>query len=237
MNVKTHRHTNETGEVSVTVKPKHEWDRMMTKIMAEGERLAKRLKDQGHIHKVEILAPKKVHDGDAPVTLSGVMLELDWKITTRLEMIEHARDMITKAFMLDEMAPALPAVLKAIIEGRGLYEHGIGEFFLLYGKFEQKYHTNSTKTQDKMSELIEGRSEKDRLECMKSYISPQGSAARAGPLPYVVRNILAHIGTDHHNKLEAQDIEKSIKLLSSWKGIVGFAKRARGEPVYVHAFW
>lgn len=65
----------------------------------------------------------------------AVKLDLDRKIATRLEMVEHARDIITKAFMLKSLDPALPTMLSAIVESRGLYEYGIGEFFLLYGKF------------------------------------------------------------------------------------------------------
>ena len=54
------------------------------------------------------------------------------------------------------LTAALPTVLKAIIEGRGLYEYSIGEFFLLYGKFEQKHNTQGWRTREKMEELVGG---------------------------------------------------------------------------------
>ena len=51
-------------------------------------------------------------------------------------MVESAKDMITNAYILDSLDSTFPAVLKSIIEGTGLYEYSIGEFFQLYGKFE-----------------------------------------------------------------------------------------------------
>ena len=90
--------------------------------------------------------------------LCGVMFDLDWKIATRLEMIELARDLITKSYYIGyAWTKSLPIVLKAVIEGKGLFEHNIGEFFLLYGKFEQKYRLpNGKKTRAKMVELVNG---------------------------------------------------------------------------------
>ena len=199
----------ESGTVTFIVKPKHEWDKMMSAIRENGIRTATNLKAQGQAFDAEILAPRKIHDA-VSVPLSGVMLDLDWKITTKLEMVEHARDIITKAFMMESLDPALPTILSAIIEGRGLYEYGIGEFFLLYGKFEQKHHTSGRKTLAKMKQLTKGNS-----HFMKPY-KERGKETMV-PLPYAVRNILSHVGTNPNTlDPEGKDLRNSIKLLRSW---------------------
>lgn len=204
----------ESGEVSVTVKSKECWGKMMKVIKDEGWRRAHKLKNQGRKFDVGILAPKEAPSGDIPsgesnIPLASVKLDLDWKIITRLEMVELARDFITKALMLEQLNPALPMTLSTIIEGRSLYEHNIGEFFLLYGRFEQKHKTSGRGTAAKMKELI-----KDESEYKKGYINKKNEQEKV-PLPFAIRNIYAHKGTDENNTTE-DELKKSIKMLNSW---------------------
>ena len=200
---------SESGRLSVTVRPKHSWDQKMAAVTEAGARVVQELQQKGHAFKVEILAPNEVDD-QTPVPLAAVKLELDWKIATRLEMVEAARNIITSAFMLKSLDPGFPSVLAAIIEGRGLYEHGIGEFFLLYGKFEQKHRTSGTKTRARMMKFVKGDPQ---------YMKPCTERGKQimEPLPYAVRNILAHTGTNS-NTLDqnGSDLRKSIELLRSW---------------------
>ena len=186
------------------------WKNMIEGIRQKGLQLADELRKQGHHFRVEILAPRQVGGGDT-VPLCGVMFDLDWKIATRLEMIELARDLITKSYYIGTLDKSLPIVLKAVIEGKGLFEHNIGEFFLLYGKFEQKYRLpNSKKTRAKMVELVNGDS-----RYLKTYM--ERGKERLDPLPYAVRNILSHVG-NNPNILdqEGKDLKISIELLKSW---------------------
>ena len=200
---------SESGTVSFTVKPKHAWDEKMSAIRETGTRVAKKIREQGHAFDVQILAPREM-PGEHAVPISAVTLELDWKIATRLEMFEHARDIITRAYMLDSLDPALPTLLAATIEGRGLYQHNIGEFFLLYGRFEQKHRTAGKKTGAKMMKLVKG-----EPRWMKSYVERGKTTMQ--PLPYALRNILSHVGTNP-NSLDpnGNDLRASIKLLRSW---------------------
>ena len=193
----------------MTVRPKHSWDQKMAAVTEAGARVVQELQQKGHAFKVELLAPNEMDD-HTPVPLAAVKLELDWKIATRLEMVEAARNIITSAFMLKSLDPGFPSVLAAIIEGRGLYEHGIGEFFLLYGKFEQKHRTSGTKTRARMMKFVKG-----DPQYMKPY-TERGKIIME-PLPYAVRNILAHTGTNS-NTLDqnGSDLRKSIELLRSW---------------------
>ena len=68
----------------------------------------------------------------------GVEIALDWKIETRIKLIEAANSMISNAYLIGTLDPAFPAVLGSIIEGKGLYEHGIGEFFPSIWKIRAK---------------------------------------------------------------------------------------------------
>ena len=203
---------SQSDEFSVTVKPKHEWDRKMTAIKEDGNRMAKLMREHDDRFIVKILAPKEVQGADT-VPLSGVVIELDWRIAMRLEMIESARDMITQAYILGCLDRAFPTVLRSIIEGRGLYEHSIGEFFQLYGQFEGKYQlARGIETRDKMETLVNGDAK---------YLKPyqERGESHLYPLPYAVRNILAHTG-HNPNTLdpEGKELGTSIELLRSWVG-------------------
>ena len=126
-------------------------------------------------------------------------------------MIELARDLITKSYFLGTLDQSFPTVLGSVIEGKGLYKHGIGEFFLLYGKFEQKYGlSNGKKTRAKMVDLVNG----DRRN-LKPY--KERGKERLDPLPYAVRNILSHVGNNPNSlDREGSDLKTSIELLKSW---------------------
>ena len=136
--------TSESGLLTFTIKPNHEWAKMMSAVKEDGDRVATRMREQGHRFIVEGLAPKEIQSEDT-VPISGVVIEMDWKIATRLELVELARDMITKAYLLGSLDAALPTVMSSVIEGKGLYEYSIGEFFQLYGRFEGKYQLTSGK--------------------------------------------------------------------------------------------
>ena len=199
-----------SGDVSITVIPEHSWDEKMAAVKKNGLRMAKDIGEHNVPFVVKPLAPKEVQGGDT-IPLSGVVIKLDWKIATKLEMVESARDMITNAYILDSLDPAFPTVLRSIIEGKSLYEHSIGEFFQLYGKFEGKYHlTNGTDTKDKMESLVNG--DARYLKPYKVY-----GKSHPYPLPYAVRNILAHTGQNPNTlDTEGKELRTSIELLRSW---------------------
>ena len=179
------------------------------RLKEEGTRIAKQMRRQNRRFVPRILAPREVDGGDT-IPLRAVFVKSDWKIAARLEMVESATDMITNAYIIDALDPAFPTVLASIIEGKGLYEHNIGEFFQLYGKFEGIYQTQRTKTKTAMEALVNGDN-----RYLKLY--REGIKCNPHPLPYAVRNILAHTGhnpntLDH----EGKELEISIELLRSW---------------------
>ncbi len=201
---------SESAEFKILRLTKQSWRTKIAEAAAKGNRKAKELREAGHKAKVEILAPNEM-SGQESVQLAPVTLPLDWRLATRLEMVEDARGLITKAVLLKSLDPGLPLILSAIIEGRGLYEHGIGEFFLLYGRFEEKYGTTKAQTRKKMKEMLNG--DPEHMKVCKG----NGGQEEHHPLPYAVRNILAHVGTNPNSlDREGNELRQAIDLLKEW---------------------
>ena len=198
---------------SFTVIPIGSWNEKVADVRTQGLEMASQLKNEGKPFAVGILAPREMPEGDdPPVQLSCVLLDLDWKLAVKLEMVESARDIMTKALTINALDSALPTVLKAAIEGNGFFEHSIGEFFLLYGKFEEKYGVSKGRdVRSKMKALLRG----DDNRYMKNYVE-RGKIFRY-PVPYIVRNIFSHKG-HNLNQLDPQgaDLRTSIDLLKQW---------------------
>ena len=91
-----------------------------------------------------------------------------------------------------------------------MYEYGIGEFFFLYGRFEGHYGVQGAATKDKMTSFIGG-----DIKQMRPY--RERGQERMVPLPYAVRNILAH-AAHNPNSLDAEgnDLRASVVLLRKW---------------------
>ncbi len=193
-----------------TSSPGSNWTQYLSVIRESGMRMAMQMHEQGKPFIPKILTSTVVKGGDT-IPLRAVVLPLDWKLATRLEMVESALEIITKAYVIDSLDPALPQVLGSVIEGKGLYEHSIGEFFELYGRFEAKYQLNKARdTRKKMKSLVKGD---------KRYLKRYEERGKWSfvPLPYAVRNILAHAGTNSNRiDKEGEEIRTSIVLLRSW---------------------
>ena len=101
-------------------------------------------------------------------------------------------------------------VLTSIIKGDGLYEHNIGEFFLLYGRFQEK-HQLATESQAriKMEALMNG---------CETYLKPYVERGKPSlvPLPWAVRQTLAHHSPGNRLDAEGKELRASIDILRSW---------------------
>lgn len=191
------------------------WDERMASIKKEGQIAADQSINEGHHFEIKILAPREILGrSDRPIQLGSVTVPLDWRLVKRRHMVEIARDFIDAAYTLDESYdPSLPSILAATIEGRGLFEHGIGEFFLLYGRFEQKYGVYSgSAAKRKMNSLIDGKEEDMKLYQDRGL--PNG--LDYVPLPYAVRNILAHSKNPNTLDSEGKELRHAIRLLREW---------------------
>ena len=190
--------------------PKHNWDRRMSRIRRNGNRMARRMREQDQQFILRVLAPKVMLSEDS-VPLGGAVIDLDWKVATKLEMVKSARDMITNAYTLGSLDPGFPTILRSVIEGKGLYEHSVGEFFQLYGQFEGMHQlTRGSMTKAKMEDLIDG--DERYVKCYRDR-----GKWHLYPLPYAVRNILAHTGQNPNTlDQDGKELRISIELLRSW---------------------
>ena len=161
---------------------------------------------------VEILCPLVTKE-EYSIPLNAVTIEKDERRLGKHKLVKTSRKLITDAYFLSGYADqALQVVLASIIQGKGLFEHNIGEFCLLYGRFEQKHSLKRrSDTRAKMTDLL-GQASGD----FKDY-KVQGGKIEQHPLPYAVRNILFHIGSNP-NKLDPQgrELARSIELLRQW---------------------
>ena len=170
---------SETAYAEMSILEKHEWSQKMERIQAYGKIVAKRMNEEGHQLVMRVLAPKEIQLTDA-VALRAVGFNADWRAATRIEMVESANDIYTKAWSLGPVDKALPEILAQIIEGKGLYEHSIGELFQLYGEFEGKYQVASD-TEAKMMDFVNGDE-----RWLKDY--REGNKTRRVPLPYAQKH-------------------------------------------------
>ena len=171
--------------------------------------MAKQMRRENRQFVTRILAPREILGGDT-IPLRAVIIRPDWKVAARLEMVESATDLITKAYITGALDQALPDVLSSIIEGKGLYEHNIGEFFQLYGRFEGIYETQGKGTKTAMETMVNGDS-----RYQKRY--REWGKWNLHPLPYAVRNILAHIGSNSNTlDQDGKELRMSIDLLRAW---------------------
>ena len=90
---------------------------------------------------VIILAPREVEGGDT-IPIRAVVVPLDDKKSIRDEMAELARDILTKSYDLGTLNSAVLIALEGLFNGKGVFEYSIGEFFLLYGKFEERHQSD-----------------------------------------------------------------------------------------------
>ena len=172
----------EHGDATVTLLTEASWNAKLGAFKVEGRRAARRKANEGHVFEVAVLAPHEMRGGSS-VPLSGAMLKLNWKLVKKREMVESAREFLSNAYICDSLDPALPFVLSSVIEERSLYAHSIGEFFLLYGRFQQKHQLKKGEdTETTMMTLIGG-----DQRYLKSYV--ERGKRRMVPLPYAVRNI------------------------------------------------
>ena len=193
--------------------PSPDWHAKKTAMREAGKLLAKQKREQRAPCILDILVPTVVDGGDT-IPLAGVIIPLDWKCATRVEMAESARDLITKSYILGVLDPAFPTILKAVIEGKDLYEYNLGEFFQLYGQFTGKYQVyDGPKIRDKMETLVNG-----DQKSLKPLLGTTGKE-HLNPLPYTVRQILVHPG-NYVNTLDrdGNDLKTAIDLLRTWLG-------------------
>ena len=191
-----------------------QWKKRMATLKKRGAQAVRRMKSQGRTFQARVLGPLEVPKErfeSGEYTLVAVPIDRDWKLPTKLEMVRDANNLLTNAYKIGALDHALPIALGAAIKGEGLYKYSMGEFFLLYGRFEQKYEVRKgPEVEARMNDLLQGNE-----QGLKDYV--QGGKTKRVPLPYAVRNILAHVGRNP-NQVTVEELRVAVELLKSWVG-------------------
>ena len=191
-----------------------QWKKRMATFKKRGAQAVQRMKSQGRTFQARVLGPLEVPKErfeSGEYTLVAVPIDRDWKLPTKLEMVRDANNLLTNAYKIGALDHALPIALGAAIKGEGLYKYSMGEFFLLYGRFEQKYEVRKgPEVEARMNDLLQGNE-----QGLKDYV--QGGKTKRVPLPYAVRNILAHVGRNP-NQVTVEELRVAVELLKSWVG-------------------
>ena len=174
-----------TTSMNYKVSTKESWQNELSMWHKKGETKAEDLRKNGKCFDAAIIGPDVVPSAEvtqvpSEVQLAAAILPLDHNLAIRHEMISIARKFISHALMVNEFnnkEKILPFVFKDIIDGKNLYEDSIGEFFELYGKFEEKYNTHNKATLEKMHDLIDGTEE---------HLKPYTDRGRVQPVPPMV---------------------------------------------------
>lgn len=103
-----------------------------------------------------------------------------------------------------------------MIQGRGLYLDSIGEFFQLYGRFEQMLGLADDYKQERIKDEMRSRLGDDAGHQSREYV--RSGTTSLTPLPLYVRNVLVHQGTNPANSLRDGDVSTAIRLLKDWLG-------------------
>ena len=205
---------SETADAPTVAVSADQWKKKMATLKKRGAQAVQRMKSQGRTFQARVLGPLEVPKErfeSGEYTLVAVPIDRDWKLPTKLAMVRDANNLLTNAYKIGTLDNALPIALGAVIEGKGLYQYSIGEFFLLYGRFEQKYEVRKgPEVEARMNDLLQGNE-----QGLKDYV--QGGKTKRVPLPYAVRNILAHVG-HNPNKVTVEELRVAVELLKSWVG-------------------
>ncbi len=139
--------------------------------------------------------------------LAGVNAEIaflhlhrkDPKFSGKRKILCLFNEALTEARKLRLPIDGVPGVLRGILEeDPSPYLSGVvGEFWMQYSAFESKYRTSGPGTREKMRSFYSG---------------------EEVPLPYDVRNWLAHIGSQllEEQKYSLSDVVSSTSLLRTW---------------------
>ncbi len=101
-----------------------------------------------------------------------------------------------------------------MILGKGLYLDSVGEFFQLYGRFEQMLGLTDNYRQSEIEREMRDRLGDEVVQHSREYERDGKKSSK--PLPLYVRNTLAHSGTNPTNGLRDGDLKTAIRLLKDW---------------------
>ena len=134
----------------------------------------------------------------------------DPRLDDKLVMVQMAKDIMTQALAIDGYDPALSLAIRAAIQSEPPVFHWLGELFQNYGMFQEKHKVYGTEeTRKKLECLLR------QGECADDawYDDYRGRGTqRRVPLPFAVRNMLAH--PDIEGEITYAQIKLAIEILA-----------------------
>ena len=134
----------------------------------------------------------------------------------KLKLVKLSNAVLHQAHKLKLPIAGVAGVLGSMILGRGFYLDSVGEFFQLYGRFEQMLGLTDEYRQPEIEREMRDRLGDEVAQHSREYERDGKKSSK--PLPLYVRNTLAHSGTNPANVLGDGDLETSIRLLKDWLG-------------------
>lgn len=143
-----------------------------------------------HGNHLRILGIHEMRAGQTFHFTAVTISEDDPRLNDKLVMVEMAKDILTQALAIDGYDPALSFAIRAAIQGEPPIFHWLGEFFQKYGAFQVKHNVYGTnETRSRLAEFIAHGEYAD--DAWYDGYPERGTKGRV-PLPFAVRNLLAH---------------------------------------------
>lgn len=156
---------------------------------------------------VKGIGPLEVQSGQE-VTLAGAIISKDGQQGGKIKFIDLAVPALNQLYKINGPTRAFTQILAAIAEGQNLDDYHVGRFFILYERFKHKYSLKSGKDViKKMTPLLQ-------IENGNGLFK-KTTRGEQQPLPFYVRNVLAHLG-ERKEGCSRDDIMKSMDLLEKW---------------------
>ena len=148
------------------------------------------------------------------VEMQLVEIPRDGQQGGKLKLVKLSNALLLQAHKVGVPIAGVAGVLGSMIEMRGFYLDSVGEFFQLYGRFEQMLGSADDYKQSKIEREMKDRLGDDVTQHSREYI--RSGRKSLTPLPLYVRNVLAHQGTNPENLLGDGDLQTAIRLLRDW---------------------
>ena len=199
----------QAAEDELNVLSDESWRTLKEKHLRDGIEHHRREYENGRSLGLGILGPKLVPGGEPPVTFRPVALSFDSTLLYRQKMLSLAKEIVTEDFLLNEQSsPILIEILADVVAGETLYDFSVAELFELYGELVNHFPEDKKKRQ--LNIWINGKGFKCKVEGRllgNSFTAEYHSYSRNGynnvatsvPLPFALRNTLAHQGGSNPN--------------------------------------
>ena len=215
----------------VKVLSEKSWIALKEERLRNGIEHHRREYEKGRSLGLAILSPKLIPDGEPPVAMRAVTLSFDNNLCYRQKMFSLAQDILTEDFLLNERSnPILTEILDNVVSGEPLYDFSVAELFELYGELVN--HLAEDKKKQQLNSWIDRKGFKRKVKGSllgNSFTAKYHSYSQNGysttakpvPLPFAVRNTLAHQEASNPNtallKTNPHGVHDSVVILRAIK--------------------